>query len=348
MTTIDFAETELENLITHHVGNKFRDEKCTLSSEESNIDNSTKEYLLKYFFTSVKPEELYAFVHSVKLDMNEVYTILRGVFSGKKKFINSSQDIAKLLYEQSLHPKIQEGELNIAYFKNAILDGEPLDAIGIFKSESNIPYLKMNSQRSKFSINHDFGFEIKNIDKGCIIFNTNEDAGFKMVILDNASRAAEAQYWKDQFLQVRPISNEFHQTSQLLSIAKTFVTEQIAKEYEVNKTDQIEYLNRSIQFFKENDQFDEKEFVQDVFQDKDLIKSFKRYKGEYQQENEIELSDSFEISAQAVKKQSRVFKSVLKLDKNFHIYIHGDKELIEKGVDRDGRKYYKIYYEEEN
>ncbi len=42
------------------------------------------------------------------------------------------------------------------------------------------------------------------------------------------------------------------------------------------------------------------------------------------------------------------FKSVLKLDKNFHIYIHGDKELIEKGYDDAvGKKFYKIYYDEE-
>ena len=48
-----------------------------------------------------------------------------------------------------------------------------------------------------------------------------------------------------------------------------------------------------------------------------------------------------------MKKQARVFKSVLKLDKNFHIYIHGDRNRIERGVDEQGRKYYKIYYDQE-
>ena len=55
----------------------------------------------------------------------------------------------------------------------------------------------------------------------------------------------------------------------------------------------------------------------------------------------------FDISNKAVKNQARVFKSILKLDKNFHIYIHGNKELIEKGTESDGRKYYKIYYDQE-
>jgi hypothetical protein len=58
--------------------------------------------------------------------------------------------------------------------------------------------------------------------------------------------------------------------------------------------------------------------------------------------------DNFNISAAALKKQSRVFKSVLKLDKNFHVYIHGDRELIEQGVDPDGRKFYKLYFREES
>jgi len=49
-----------------------------------------------------------------------------------------------------------------------------------------------------------------------------------------------------------------------------------------------------------------------------------------------------------VKKQARIFKTVLKLDKNFRIYIHGNRELIEQGVEKDGRKYYKIYFEQES
>jgi hypothetical protein len=84
-----------------------------------------------------------------------------------------------------------------------------------------------------------------------------------------------------------------------------------------------------------------------VFQDKEVIKSFRKFDELYQEDNEVEFPQNFEISATAVKKQARIFKSVLKLDKNFHIYIHGNKELIEQGVEKDGRKFYKIYYKEE-
>ena len=80
-----------------------------------------------------------------------------------------------------------------------------------------------------------------------------------------------------------------------------------------------------------------------------MIDSFNKFKDGYIREKELDIATEFAISPNAVKKQARVFKSVLKLDRNFHIYIHGDKSLIEQGYDeRTGKKYYKIYFDEES
>lgn len=50
-----------------------------------------------------------------------------------------------------------------------------------------------------------------------------------------------------------------------------------------------------------------------------------------------------------MKKLERRMKSVIKLDKNFHIYVHGGEQLIEQEYDEvRGMKYYKLYYREEN
>lgn len=38
-------------------------------------------------------------------------------------------------------------------------------------------------------------------------------------------------------------------------------------------------------------------------------------------------------------------KAVVALDRNFHIYIHGNREKIEEGKDEKG-KYIKLYYDE--
>lgn len=348
MSTLDFTQLELQHLITHHVGNKLRDEKYTLSSETSTIADDTQDFLLNYFLLPIKAEEFFSFTHAVKINLNEIYTIAEELFSNPTSFINSSQSIAKLLYEQSMHPKIKEGELNIAHFSNVILDDEVVDAIGIFKSETNVPFLKMKNEASKFNIHHEYGFEIKGIDKACIIFNTDQNQGYKILIVDNTNKSAEAQYWKDDFLQVKQINNEFHQTNQFLGMTKEFVTKQIKEEFEVSKADQIDLLNRSVAYFKTHESFEKDEFESEVFQNTEIINSFHNFDSTYRETNDIELTDQFDISPQAVKKQAKVFKSVLKLDKNFHIYIHGNKEMIEKGVENDGRKYYKIYYKEES
>jgi hypothetical protein len=66
------------------------------------------------------------------------------------------------------------------------------------------------------------------------------------------------------------------------------------------------------------------------------------------QSDDIPVTDRFAISQQAVKGQQKIFKSVLKLDKNFHIYIHGNRNLIESGFDDEkGMRYYKVFYKDE-
>ena len=54
------------------------------------------------------------------------------------------------------------------------------------------------------------------------------------------------------------------------------------------------------------------------------------------------------ISEGAVKKQSRMFRSVIKLDKNFHVYVHGNSKFIEKGFDDEANmQYYRLFFREE-
>jgi DNA polymerase IIIc chi subunit len=169
-----------------------------------------------------------------------------------------------------------------------------------------------------------------------------------LAVVDNAGKGSEAAYWMDDFLKVRQRNDDFHNTQNILSLCRSFITKQLPQEYEVTKADQADFLNRSIKFFKDKDSFDMHEFTNEVMGEPQLIQQFSKYKSDYQEQADVIISDSFSINDAAVKKQSRVFKSVLKLDKNFHIYIHGDREMIQQGVEPDGRKYYKIYFKEEN
>ena len=191
------------------------------------------------------------------------------------------------------------------------------------------------------------GINIEKLDKGCLILNTQRESGYKVCIIDKSNKSGEAQFWKDNFLQLKPVKDDYHDTKEFMNITKNFVAKQLTDEYEVSRADQIDLLNRSVDYFKTNESFEKSDFEKQVFNDTEVIKSFQNFDEQYRQDNDIQINNSFEVSPQAVKKQSRIFKSILKLDKNFHIYIHGNKDMIEQGVETDGRKFYKIYFDKE-
>ncbi|MDR1379855.1 MAG: hypothetical protein LBJ47_00050 [Tannerella sp.] len=65
--------------------------------------------------------------------------------------------------------------------------------------------------------------------------------------------------------------------------------------FEISKADQAALLNKSVQFFKEKDNFNLNEFANEVMEQPEVIESFNRYKSAYQQERDIDIADDFTI-----------------------------------------------------
>lgn len=340
---IDFSRIEVVKIIGHQVGNKLRGEQVNYSSKLLAFDDeATEELFMKFVLSKFNSEEVFRLTHSSALNLNEVYSYCTDVFKSTGDFIKITKDIAAHLYDQSTHPKIKSGEVFIALFKNCGIDNHFVDAIGIFKSETKDSYIKPLPENTQMRIASDKGINIDSLDKGCIVLDVNAEDGYKVCIVNNRNQE-DIQYWTEKFLNIIPANDQYNLTGNFLKLTKEFIT----SDESIPRTEQIDLLNKSLKFFKDNDTFNIDDFQTTVFNNGELIDAFQSFGSQYLDENEMEIPDSFDISAQAVKKQGRVFKSVLKLDKNFHIYIHGDRELIEKGVEKDGRKYYKIYYDEE-
>jgi hypothetical protein len=82
-----------------------------------------------------------------------------------------------------------------------------------------------------------------------------------------------------------------------------------------------------------------------VLQEPDLITAFNDYRKDFNNRMHLTAVDDFDVSQTAVKKNQKYMRSVIKLDKNFHIYIHGRHDYVERGFDEEkGQKYYKLYY----
>jgi hypothetical protein len=343
----EWQDIQLKNLVIHYVGNCLHDEGCILSKASLQLEEETRDLLLHYFLSPFKNREFFHLNHETDLKENKIYDLASQVFADPEGFFLRSIHISEYLYEQSKHPRIKGGEVYCVYFDNCVVDDELVDAIGIFKSENKETFLKVYPSGDNFNVETENGINIQKLDKGCIIYNTEKDKGYKVRIVDNKS--GDAQYWKDDFLKVVARNDSYHYTENYMNLCKSFVTDRMPEDFEVSKTDQIDILNRSASFFKKNESFDLNDFATSVIQQPEIIDSFKDYKKQYTKEYAVPIVDEFDISTQAVKKQAKVFKSVLKLDKNFHIYIHGNKELIEPGFDEGkGLKYYKVYFKEEN
>lgn len=346
-----FVDASIASISVHKTGNKATDEPLVLSEQPlTQPDDILGELLLQYFVQPFeKINEIYRLSHpSNDLSLNEIHHFVTAIFDNAASFHENSLQIARQLYETADNPKIKPGELYVCHFKQLQLEGESLEAVGIFKSESKEPFLKVQQQGKNFSLQYEeHAINIKKLDKGCLIFNTEKEAGYKVAVIDQTNRA-EAVYWTDEFLQLKVRNDNYNQTQHVLTAYKHFVTEKMEEDFSISKADKIDLLNRSIRYFKENESFNLNQFSDVVIDNPKGAALFKAYKQEYEQEWDTPIEDGFSISTNAVKKQARVFKSVLKLDKNFHIYIHGNRNLIEQGTEPDGRKYYKIYFNEEH
>ncbi|MDF1547250.1 MAG: nucleoid-associated protein [Bacteroidales bacterium] len=344
-----FADAELIKLVAHKIGNKHEGGELLIANNTLEPDEDLQELLKTYFFSSFKDPIYYQFTAEDGLEANVVYKLAESIFEQNENLFDASKEIASHLFDQSYHPNIKEGELYIALFSNCVVDDEVVEAIGIFKSENKTPFLKVWSKGSDIELAHDTGININKLDKGCLIFNTEKDLGYKICMIDIAGKSKEAGYWKDDFLQLQMRKDDFYQTQNYIQICKGFVKNVFNEKNGIEKADQIDMLNKSAAYFNGNEDFDIQHFEESVIENDEVIAAFNEYKTRVAEENDLEIKNQFGISPTAVKKSRAQFKSVLKLDKNFHIYIHGDRTRIVKGFDQStGLHYYQIYYEQEN
>ena len=347
MTGLD--SVALGQVIVHKVGNPTRGENLALSENPLTLnDEIVQAFLKKYFLAAFNENEHYHFAHLNDLNLNEVFTYVTSIFEDPKAFLKNAALIASFLYSKSTHARVKEGEVYIALFDNVPFGTEYKQALGIFKSESKETFLKVFTHGKSLEVIHDEGIGPGKPDKGCLVFKDNKQAGYTVCVMDNTNKGNDAQYWVKDFLQVEPNNDSYHNTDKYLGLCKQFITNEYAENFEVSKSDQIDLLNRSMEYFSTKDTFKLEEFTDQVMHHPEVVDQFKAYKKNYDSAKNFEIEDDFSISLSAVKKQSKIFKAVLKLDKNFHIYIHGRKDLIEKGYDEmTGKHYYKLYFDQE-
>ena len=370
---LDLFNTQIESLSIHQIGNMQKGEPIFLSQQayllNDQITSILKEYFLKPFRD--KEENYMHFVNETSLEFNEMFGIASEIFSNPSTIHNHSLRIAQLLYEQSNHPHIKSGELYVAYLSHITLDNVKVEAIGIFKSEMKQNFLQFEQSQNQLDILLEEGVNVNKLDKGCLIFNVNEEEGYKILSMD--SNRYDTKYWTEQFLGIDALADDAFFTKKYLKMCQDFAKEVVLPTE--GKQEEILFMNRAVNHFAKNDEFEETHFLNEVLGDKvfkkefapeededeqfpregyiDLIPEFKNFKENKGKKYYIEDVSSFPIVNKAVSDMRKKIKNTIELDTNIQIQLdfinpESAEKLVEKGWDEErGMFYYLIYFNEE-
>jgi len=345
---IDLSQARLTTLAVHKVGNKVRNEGVVSAKTLFELDDHMTEVLQDYFLKPFKAEEFFKFTHDSDIALNEVNTYCKQIFSdSKEEFLNHSIKILQHLYSVSAHPHIKSGELYVAHFRECEVDGVDLEAVGIFKSENKDVFLKVEGKEDDVDMTAEQGINIKKLDKGCLVFRTFEDDGFSVLMVDKGSE--DTAYWRDDFLHVDRIQDNSFQTENFMNMTKDFCEDIFAMDQD--KKEQVVFLNKSLNYFNKNKDFDLDNFKEEVLVQDDYKEKFDNYRKVFEEEAGLPpAEEGFPISKYAVRSVKKNFKSLIKLDTDIEIRLNPKNieeasEYVERAFDEQrGMYYYKIYF----
>ena len=339
MQKIVFTETDIKQVIIHSVGNKLKEDTCLLSNQEVILGGSImEEHFLKNTLKPIKNDEFFSF-NDVK--NNQMYNLIDSMMN-EKSFVENSKKIAEHLFEIIDNPKTQGSQLVIVKYSNVIVDESNLcSAIGIFKLKTAEKRLVINPKSTRFEVELSTSFDLSKIDKGVMIYDYDSENGYLISVFDKHTKSDATQYWSTKFLDIVPRTDTVYFTNNALDIVERYVLEGLPED--TKKIDQINFLNNSMGYCLCNEEFDYNEFANDIF--KDASDEFLEYKENYEHDYGLVSKDSFYIDKSTVERRAKKFKTIIKLDDNFDIVVkRNSTDMIMHEIDKQGRKYYKLFY----
>jgi len=347
---INLFNAHIEGLHLHKIGNKSRNEKMVLSAEPYKLNDEItpllKEFFLKPF--REKEEVYYQFAHDVDMQYNEIFNLVSEMFAFSpdgRRHHDISKQITNHLFEQSNHPHIKNGEVYVVYFTGLVIDNITTDAVGIFKSEIKKDFIQIKESESYLEMMLEQGILLEKIDKGALIFNHLKEDGYKVLTID--SNRYDARYWLEHFLGVDAFQDENFFTKKYLKFCQDFAKDVVFPAED--KKEEVLFMNRVVNHFAKNDEFNEVDFVKEVFGNPDLVPEFVNYKIDKGEKYNIEELTIFPISNTAVTEARKKIKNVINLDINIQIKLdfinpESAERFVEKGWDEEKQMYYYLVY----
>lgn len=348
---ISRKNASISKFIIHKVGNKFNDTKNAFSEKLVDFDEASYDLMLPFLlrpFSSVV--QSYRFNHHANISLNEINSYSGQIFNDDDAFIEISKHIVTHLYEQSTSAQIKTGDVLIAMFEGIEFNDITTNALGIFKIESKVNFFQTYLENNSYDVLVQKGISSKKVDKGCLILNQTDTEGNIILSVDNNSY--DAQYWINQFLNIKYADDANNHTQQYITLCKDFSTDILKTTY--GAKEQNTFLAKTIDFFKENEVVNIERFKDELFEEDKHKKLFDDYKKNFEDEQDMVLRNQFDVAESVVNKEKKKFKTDIKLDTNIQIKLDIDApdasaEYLERGYDDEKKMhYYKAFFNVES
>ena len=334
---------EINGALAHKFISHYHGPECVMASAPVDIEASMAHEVAQILLPRIIASQgEFIFDHEVNIELNPVRKLLLDYFGGGSNFHEMTVGLMKVL--ATSEKNISEGEVYMTAFDQIIYDQKPCQAVGIFKIDGKQSFIESSLMGDQLALTLNKGVGIKDLNKGALIILDSDQNEMILKVFQNHP---DIKYWRHQFLMIRPLENEFYQTKNTLNLCKDFALKGLD---EMAKVDQVNLLNKTVDYFSEKQSFDQTEFEEEVLASTEVKAAYHSYKGDFEEKHQIEgMREQFEISKPAFKAAKKYIKSVIKLDRNFHVYVHGQRQEIERGYDEvRGKNYYKLYFDQES
>jgi len=325
--------------VVQRVGNKSNEDGVSFSDDVCQMDG-VEELFLKLINASFKFDDWKQFYYIDDLELNPTYRFVTKIFDDESCIVQQANNLARHLYEQSIHPNIKIGEFYVVLLDNCEVDDEPAQAIGLFKSEVREAVLTVKMEKNRLVLSSETGMSLKKLEKGCIVFNVDKDNGYKVAVVDNTGSNTDAHYWVDNFLHVRNCNDDYHETERLMEMCTGFV--QLLKEE--SEVDSAFTAKKTSEILKTNETLQMDDLADMICQNEEQKQAFESYRQSYEEEYG-DFAEEINVVKKAISRKPVSRMNVLKLGNDFEVKVLNPDAEIESGKDEvSGKRYYTLYY----
>lgn len=329
----------IKSAVVQRVGNKSNEDGVSFSDEVCQME-SVEEPFLKLINSSFKFNDWKQFYFIDDLELNPTYRFVTKIFADDTCIVQQANNLARHLYEQSIHPNIKIGEFYVVLLNNCEVDGKQTSALGLFKSEVRETVLTIRRENNRLVLSPEMGMSLKKLEKGCIVFNVDKENGYKVAVVDNTGNDTDAHYWVDNFLHVRNCNDDFHQTERLLDMCTGFVKQL----KEQSDFESAIIAKRTANILSADDVLQIDNLPDLICQNEEQKADFITYRQNYEEEY-----GCFDQEVNIVKKAT-VSKPVkrmntMRLGSDFEVRVLNPEAEIASGIDNNsGNKYITLFY----